>query len=209
VDCTVTLPLPRTAYVDESLRVRDGLYVLAAVIIADTDASQHREALTALLYRGQARLHWRDESSPHRAQLITAVSRLRHTGAIVIATRMTPRRQERARRKCTERLLAELAGRGIAQVVFERRHPDLDARDRIMLAALRRRHALPATFQAAWLPAASEPLLRLPDIAAGAASLAETGDCHAGRGRRAWDDFGHLTTGGVPDSRARAAQLSQ
>ena len=62
------MPLPMTAYVDESLRVRDGLYVLAAVIIADTDASQHREALTALLHRGQARLHWRDESSPHRAQ---------------------------------------------------------------------------------------------------------------------------------------------
>jgi hypothetical protein len=45
-----------------------------------------------------------------------------------------------------------------------------------MIAALHRQQTLPAAFQAAWLPATSEPLLWLPDIAAGAAALAETGD---------------------------------
>ncbi|HUZ53887.1 MAG TPA: hypothetical protein VMU94_15360 [Streptosporangiaceae bacterium] len=166
----------RTGYVDESLRVGSGLYVLAAVIVADLDADRHREALRALLYRGQERLHWRDESHRRRGQLIEAVCGLGNTGAVVIATGMAPNRQERARRKCIERLLAELAGREIASVVFERRHHALDARDRAMIAALRRQQALPATFRAAWQPPAGEPLLWLPDIAAGAASLAETGD---------------------------------
>jgi hypothetical protein len=170
------MPLPRTAYVDESLRIPNGLYVLAAVIIADADASQHRETLRRLLYRGQARLHWRDESSRRRGQLISTVCELRHTGAVVIATGMTPRRQERARRKCIDRLLTELTSRGIARVVFERRQPELDARDHAMLAALRRRQSIPAYFQAAWHAAQAEPLLWLADIAAGAASLAATGD---------------------------------
>lgn len=170
------MPLPKTAYTDESMRIPHGLYLLAAVIVADHHADHHRAALRALLYRGQLRLHWRDESSRRRAELIAAVSTLPHTGAIVIATGTQPRRQERARRKCIERLVTELASRGINTAVFERRHPDLDARDRTMIASLRRQQALPSAFRATWLPASAEPLLWLPDIAAGAASLAETGD---------------------------------
>jgi hypothetical protein len=168
--------MSRTAYVDESLRVRSKVYVLAAVIVTDRDADRHRETLRGLLYRGQERLHWRDESQRRRGQLIEAVCGLGNTGAVVIATGMAPRRQERARRKCIERLLAELVGRGIASVVFERRHRELDARDRAMIAALRHQQALPAAFRAAWQPPAGEPLLWLADIAAGAVSLAETGD---------------------------------
>jgi hypothetical protein len=170
------MPLPKTAYLDESMRVTHGRYVLAAVIVADHHAEDHRAALRALLYRGQHRLHWRDESARRRALLISAVSALPHTGAIVIATGTQPRRQERARRKCIERLASELASRGITTAVFERRHPDLDARDRTMITSLRRQRAIPAGFQATWQEATAEPLLWLPDIAAGAASLAETGD---------------------------------
>ncbi len=170
------MPIAKTAFVDESLRVHDGLYVLAAVIVADADAEKHRQALRALLYRGQLRLHWRDESAKRRSQLIRAVCRLRHTGAIVIAAGVAPTRQERARRKCIERLLAELTARGVASVVFERRHDELDARDRALVAALKRQQSLPAAVRASWQPATDEPLLWLPDIAAGAAALAETGD---------------------------------
>jgi hypothetical protein len=169
------MPIAKTAYVDESLRVREGLYVLAAVIVADAEADGHREALRKLLYRRQLRLHWRDESSRRRRQLIAAVCRLRHTGAVVIAGGVAAGRQERARRKCIERLLSELSSRGIARVVFERRHKELDARDRAMVAALQRQQSLPAALRASWEPATTEPLLWLPDIAAGAASLAETG----------------------------------
>ena len=139
--------LAKTAYIDESMRVPHGLYVLAAVIVADHHADHHRAALRAHLYRGQLRLHWRDESSHRRTELIAAMSALPHTGAIVIATSTQPRRQERARRKCIERLLAELASRGITTAVFERRHPELDARDRTMIASLHRQQSLPAAFR--------------------------------------------------------------
>lgn len=37
----------------EALRAHEVLYVLAAVIVAEADAERHREALRALLYRGQ------------------------------------------------------------------------------------------------------------------------------------------------------------
>ena len=156
------MPLAKTAYIDESLRVSHGLYVLAAVVVSDAEADHHRAALRALLLRGQIRLHWRDESSGRRSQLITAMSALRHTGAIVIATDAAPRRQERARRKCIERLLAELASRAVTTVVFERRHPDLDARDRTMIAALRRQQSLPAAMRATWQAAADEPRCGYP-----------------------------------------------
>ena len=170
------MPIAKTAFIDESLRVRDGLYVLAAAIVADDDTEGHREALRALLYRGQRRLHWRDESTRRRSHIIGTVRLLPHTGAVVIATGMAPKRQERARRKCIERLLAELTGRGIASIVFERRHEELDARDRALVAALKRQRSLPAAFRASWQPATDEPLLWLPDFAAGAAALAATGD---------------------------------
>jgi len=170
------MPIAKTAHIDESLRVRHGLYLLAAVIVADADAHSHRQALTALLLRHQARLHWRDEGSMRREQLTDAICELRYTGIIVIATGMTSARQERARRKCIERLVIELARRGIANAVFERRHDELDAGDRTLITALRRQHSIPPSFRATWNPAVSEPLLWLADIAAGAASLAETGD---------------------------------
>jgi len=170
------MPIAKTAFIDESLRARAGLYVLAAVIVADADADEHRQSLRDLLYHGQLRLHWRDESAGRRSELIGALCHLRHTGAVVVATGVRPRRQERARRKCIECLLAELTARGIASIVFERRHDELDARDRALVAALKRQRSLPATVRASWQAAADEPLLWLPDIAAGAAALAETGD---------------------------------
>jgi hypothetical protein len=166
----------RTAYVDESLRISDGLYILAAVTIADRDADHHRAALRDLLYRRQVRLHWHDESSQRRRHLVAEFCGLEHAGVVVIAAGMAPGRQERARRKCIDQLLTQLVGQDTARVAFERRHRELDARDRAMVSALRRQQALPAAFGATWESPVDEPLLWLADIAAGAAALAETGD---------------------------------
>jgi len=165
-----------TAFADESLRVRDGLYVLAAVIVADSNADDIRHTLRDLRQGRQARLHWREEGSKRRRILVTAIRELPYTGVVVVADGMAPGRQERARRQCIERLLTELTGQGITSVVFERRHPELDARDRVMVAALQRRRSIPAGLHASWQPAAAEPLLWLADIAAGAAALAQAGD---------------------------------
>ena len=170
------MPIPRTAYIDESMRIHQHLYILAAVIVADADAEGCRDTLRAPLLRGQSRLHWRDESTRRRSQLITGVQTLQHTGAVVIAAGVIAGRQERARRKCIEHLLFELTSRGITQAVFERRHEELDARDRTLIAALQRQRSLPVAFRTSWRAATEDPLLWLADIAAGAASLAEAGD---------------------------------
>jgi hypothetical protein len=169
-------PLPATAYIDESLRVHAGLYFLAAVSIPDHNRAPYRDVLATLPARGQTRLHWRNESAARRARITVTISGLHLRGAIVVAAGMTADRQERARRKCIERLLPQLSARGITRVIFERRQADLDARDRIMITALRRQHAIPAALRATWLAADTEPLLWLPDIIAGAASLAAIGD---------------------------------
>jgi len=170
------MPTTRTAFADESLRVRDGLYVLAAVIVADNDFEDVRRALLDLRQRRQDRLHWREESSKRRTVLVSRMRELPHSGVVVIGSGMEPGRQERARRLCIERLLTEMTSQGIMTVVFERRQPGLDARDRVMVAALQRRHSVPAGLRASWQPAGSEPLLWLADIAAGAAALAHAGD---------------------------------
>ncbi|HMH94452.1 MAG TPA: hypothetical protein VK586_25635, partial [Streptosporangiaceae bacterium] len=86
------MPSPRTAYVDESLRIGVGLYILVAVIVADQNADHHRAALRDLLFRRQVRLHWHDESSQRRRKLVEVLCGLEHAGVVVIATGMTPRR---------------------------------------------------------------------------------------------------------------------
>jgi hypothetical protein len=163
------------AYIDESLRVADGLYVMAAVIVGDEQEDAWQAALRDLLYRRQRRLHWRDESELRRTALIAAITEMRPAGVVVIGAGLEPGRQERARRKCAERLLWEVTRRGVQAVVFERRHDELDARDRVMVSALIRRRVLPAGLRASWTAAVDEPLLWLADIVAGAAAASGTG----------------------------------
>lgn len=134
------------------------MYVLAAVIVADAQADEVRAASRELLLGRQRRLHWRDESGRRRGQIAAAVGDMGGAGVVVIASGMGHRQQERARRKCMERLLAELVRRDVARVVFERRREKLDARDRAMVGALRR-HALPTAMGVNWERLEREPLL--------------------------------------------------
>ncbi|WP_449064304.1 hypothetical protein [Planomonospora algeriensis] len=166
---------PHSAYVDESMRVSSGLYLMAAVLVPSACAEDYRAVLRGLLLRNQRRLHWRDEKDKRRVQLVEAIGALRPCGIVIIGTGLDRGRQERARRKCMERLLWELGRRHVGDVVFERRHSELDVRDRDMVEALRGRHAMAPRLRASWEAPDEEPLLWLPDIVAGAASLAEAG----------------------------------
>jgi hypothetical protein len=167
---------PFRAYVDESLRLSARLYLMAAVFVDGDRAESHRAMLRGLLRRGQRRLHWRDEDDRRRAALITAVAELRPRGIVVIGAGMDPRHQERARRKCIERLLWNLDQRGVADAVFEQRNDDMDSRDREMVATLRGRWVIRTRLRVSWESPDVEPLLWLPDVIAGAMSMAEAGD---------------------------------
>ncbi|MGW3343234.1 hypothetical protein ACWDA3_07990 [Nonomuraea rubra] len=132
--------------------------------------------LQALLLHRQLRLHWHDENDKRRTQLIEAVAEWRPNGIVVVGASMNPTRQERARRKCMQCLLWELCDHHVVDVVFERRDRELDQRDHELAVALKGRHSIPPRLQLSWCDPRSEPLLWLPDIIAGAKSLAERGD---------------------------------
>jgi hypothetical protein len=165
-----------SAYVDESMLVARGLYLMAAVLVAPHQADRYRADLRGLLFRRQPRLHWRDEEHKRRCQVIEAVAALRPAGIVVVGTGMDSKRQERARRKCMEHLLWELGHRAVVEVCFESRNRVLDAADKKLIDILRIRNAISPRLRAVWLPAVEEPLIWLPDIVAGAASLATHGD---------------------------------
>ena len=81
------MPLAKTAYIDESLRVHHGPYLPAAVIVADGDANSHRAGRHRhCFYRGQRRLHSRAENPQHRTQLIATMRPLHRTLSFVART---------------------------------------------------------------------------------------------------------------------------
>jgi len=164
-----------SAYVDESLRVSDSLYVLAAVLVADRHADERRSALRGLLASKQLRLHWRDESATRREQIAKAAADLCQSGVIVCGTGMTAGGQARARAKCLQRLLWELSARGVDRVVLESAGPHADLADLRIIDALRVQNAVRAVLRVEHGDPLKEPLLWLPDVAAGAAAMAETG----------------------------------
>ncbi|UBU10607.1 hypothetical protein [Nonomuraea gerenzanensis] len=167
---------PFAAYVDESMVLARGVYLMAAVLVAPHQADRYRADLRALLLHRQLRLHWHDENDKRRTQLIEAVAEWRPDGILVVGTGMDPARQERARRKCMECLLWELGDHHVADVFFERRDAGLDRRDHELVVKLKGRHAVPPRLRLSWCDPVSEPLLWLADIIAGARCLAERGD---------------------------------
>lgn len=164
------------AVVDESTRPDERLYVLAAVLVDADLADAHRAVLRSLVPKGQRRLHWRDEREKRRELLAVTCGGLDLDIIVVIGTEMDPSRQERARRKCAERLLWWLKGYGVERVIFETRGPSGDSKDRRLVEALRGRTDLPHAVRVTWASPWQEPLLWLADIAAGAAVMAELGD---------------------------------
>ncbi|MEU4576425.1 MULTISPECIES: hypothetical protein [Nonomuraea] len=186
---------PFSAYVDESMRFSHGLYLMAAVLVPPARAECHRAALRELLLRRQRRLHWRDENAKRRTLIVEAVAELRPSALVVVGTGLDARRQERARRKCMEHLLWELGRRPVLEIFFESRGPGLDAADRDLIDVLRIRHAISPRLRALWVPAVEEPLTWLPDVVAGAASLAAAGRTELWEGLGAGMEMVYVTVG--------------
>ncbi|WP_157245921.1 hypothetical protein [Nonomuraea typhae] len=184
----MNVPSPSTAYVDESMVLSHGRYLLVAMLVTSDQADAQRDVLRSLLERGQRRLHWHDENDKRRAHLIEVVAGLRPKGVMVVGMNLNPKKQERARRKCMGHLLWKLRDFGISDMLIERRQGDLDRLDREMIAAMRGCNAMPPGLRPDWCDPESEPLLWLPDIVAGARALAERGSDsfwqQVGRGMR-------------------------
>lgn len=161
------------AWVDESMHTRggvltDGIYILAAAVADPETCDPIRDELRRLLPGRARRLHWRDENARRRRVIAGAVASLDVAQTVVIGAPLDQHRQERARRLCMEKLLHELAALGVSHAWVERREASLNRRDRQMVNVLRARHAIPATLTVDFIHPEGEPMLWLPDVAAGA-----------------------------------------
>lgn len=164
------------AYVDESIRIRDGMYVMAACVLEEGHVVEARDMMRELEPRPGHRFHWHDRKEVDRLIGVRAVSQLSTLHIVTIGMPVDYRRQERARRRCLEALLFYLQDAGVSQVWLETRNAASDRRDIAAVRAARARqiiqygllvdHALPL----------KEPLLWLGDIVAGAVAAAEGGD---------------------------------
>lgn len=101
---------------------------------------------------------------------------------VIVAAPIEPRRQERARALCLERLAWLLDGQGVQTLTLETRPAQLMRRDLRTINALRGKHALPAGLRVEHAQPDTEPMLWVADQVLGALGEALTG------GRADWYD---------------------
>ena len=153
------------AFVDESYS--EDRYAFGAAILCPVDIGVARERMRALLLPGQRKVHWRDEGSKRRRQILDVIASIPSNHLVV--TRKSPRseRPERRRRLCMERLVVELAEREVELAVFESSLRRDDQRDRDLLKALRVRRVVTSSLKIDHRLGSTEPLLWIPDALCG------------------------------------------
>ncbi len=156
------------AWGDESIRAKGldrPVYLLAASRVL-TGEQRARELLDALKPRHARKLHWRDMDTSRRALAITAIGTLDAAHTVIVGTRTTPAKTERARRQCLERLLPLLEQDGVTTYCMESRGKKPDQRDISLINAMRSSGRI--NTDVVHLLADSDPLLWIPDQILGA-----------------------------------------
>ncbi|MBB3090241.1 hypothetical protein [Nocardioides albus] len=156
------------AWVDESIHVDAGFYLLAASIADPRECDAHRDAVRAAAPSVRRRIHWREEEHKDRLRIAEAFSYLDVAHTIVVASPIDAKKQERARRKCLERLLHELETLGVTRAKFESRTQPLNRRDTRMVDSMRGAGALTGKLRVEFEDPNLEPMLWIPDAVAGA-----------------------------------------
>lgn len=158
-----------TAWGDESMRfgLDTPAYVLAAALVGVDALDDVRDVMRPLRVAGN-KLHWRDLDPRQRTSVVGEIAKIDALHVAVIAAPMDPRRQERARAKCIQQMLAYLGGMGVGRFVLEQRTESLNARDQTLVTRLRGTRSLPASLTVGFDLPSKEPLLWIPDIVAGA-----------------------------------------
>ncbi len=169
-------PLPVHAWVDESVLVARGLYLLAAAVgpVVPEALEADRSRLRSLA-RATGRLHWSSEEERDKMRIATLVGELSLSNMVVTATRLDSRRQERARRKCLQMLVHQLVADDVQHVWLESRDRIGNQRDLAMIASLRTTGALPPSIRVDHARPSEEPLLWVADAVAGAVAAAYEG----------------------------------
>lgn len=167
------------AWVDESTyfsHPKHGFYVLASAIAKAGDCRHIRQHLRNLVRSSWDRLHWHEEEKQDRDNICETISKL-PVDHLAVTSISDQKRQERARRKCLERLLFELHGRGVSQVWLESRQTALNRKDQQMVSTLVINGTIPRSFEVNMAKPLDEPMLWIPDATAGMTSFSlRTGD---------------------------------
>lgn len=111
------------AWGDESMRtvrIDQPSYLLGALVADPAMCDDMRTAMLALPRRG-SKLHWRDLDDRARRATISTIADMDAYHVIVVAAPVDPRRQERARALCLERLAWTLDGHGVQLLTLEAR----------------------------------------------------------------------------------------
>lgn len=111
-------------------------------------------------------------------RIATLIGEMSVSNVVVTATRLDPKRQERARRKCMQQLLHRLVAEGVRQVWMESRDAIGNQRDLALVTNLRTTDALPMSIRVDHARPLDEPLLWVPDAVAGAVAAAHDGRTH-------------------------------
>lgn len=169
---------PLHAWGDESIRSQ-GLdapaYLLGASIVDTDDVEATRYALESLRPT-HGKLHWRDLDHRQRQRVSDAIGRFDALHVVVVGTPVDPRREERARARCLERLTWELARHDVTRLTLEARARALMERDLRTIRALRGRFVIPPTLRVEHGDPTDDPMLWLPDQVLGATGAALAGE---------------------------------
>ena len=157
-----------TAWGDESVRItaEEPMYLTGACIL-DDDALSAIEAIEKLAPKGAKKTHWRDMGVRAQKKALSIISQMAHTTCIVVAAPIKPGNQERARRKCLEKLILRLEALSVETLVLESRDSFLDKKDIDFLLYLRR-CGLATKIDVQHRKGSDEPYLCIPDQLLGA-----------------------------------------
>lgn len=121
------------------------------------------------------KLHWHNLDASQRRKVVSAVADFNACHIVVVGTQLDPRRQERARALCLEKIAWELGTYDITNFVLEARTESLNRRDRQLVDALRGRRALPPGLRIDHELPSQEPMLWIADQVLGAVGESLTG----------------------------------
>ncbi|MBT1624220.1 hypothetical protein KK101_16115 [Curtobacterium flaccumfaciens pv. oortii] len=148
----------RAVFVDES-KVRD--YLLVAVTLPRTQLRPARTSVSALILRGQSRLHMRKESDARRRLILATIAPIDPEVTIFRAPK-DGRTDMQRRSSCIRRLVESIGNGPTADVCFEL-DETLVRKDRQWIVEAVHAGEDPAAFTHRHETAAHEPLLALPD----------------------------------------------
>ena len=162
------------AFADESVGrfSTQAIYVMCAALIEDRGLEEIRHVMRGLR-KGSTKLHWYEESSQRRHQLLKVVSGL--DLEFVISHHIAhPSQQALMRRVCIRQLAHELFRRGVDHLTLEARNRVDDRRDIFDINWIRQ-----AEGSSMWLQhvrGTDEPALWIADLICGATSAQFRGD---------------------------------